>query len=309
MNREPCPRCGAERPGLGACPSCGYEDPHPGVLGAYRQALGRLREQPSLIVPFVLPTLVLVGLRALLFVGGDVGSGAEGTADVVEGLAGVLVLFLGMGWYLAAIGSVVPAREEGGPSVPEGPVYVASAVGAALVAAPLAGFVLLVGLTGPANLDAFGLVGAVLLLLGSLVAAGRAVGAPVQAALSGDWSWATLRQASERGRENGGLGLVFLAFLMLVPLVVVPAVTSIVLSDPLAGYVQLALTVLGLVLVGAWTGLAVAIGLSGGLAGVQRRFACPYCQAEAVVEGGRGRCPECGLEGPFYPGAGPAPRS
>lgn len=307
MNREPCPRCGAERPGLGACPECGYEDPHPGVLGAYRQAAGRLREQPSLFWPFVLPTLVLVGLRVLLFLGGDLGGQASGTADVVEGLAGVLVFALGLAWYFAAIGSVVPARQEGRPRVPEGPVYVASALGAAIVASPLAGFVLLVGLTGPANLNALGLVGAVLLLLASLVAAGRAVGAPVEAALSGDWSWATLRQASRRGRERGGLGLVFLAFLALVPLVVLPGLASLVLADPWAGYLQLAASVVGLVLVGAWTGVAVAIGLSGGLEGVQRSFACPRCRAEAHVEGGRGRCPECGLEGPYYPGAGPAP--
>lgn len=303
MSREVCPRCGSQRPVLGPCPECGWEDPHPGVLGAYRQAAGRLRERPGLVVPFALPTLLLLGLRGLLYLGGDLGTATGSEPDLIEGLAGVLVLYLGVAWYFAAVGSIVPAREDGGARVPEGPVYVASALGAALVAAPIAGFVLLVGLVGPANLDAFGLVGSVLLLLGSLVAAGRAVGLPVEAALSNTWSGQTVRQANERGRENGGLGLVFLAFLMLVPLAILPPLASAVLADPWGGYLQLVVTLVGLTLVGAWTGLAIALGLSGGLPNVESRFTCPRCEGEAVAQGGRATCARCGLEGPFYLGA------
>lgn len=297
MTREPCPRCGSQRPALGSCPACGYEDPHPGVLGAYRQALGDLVSHPSILLPFLLPTLLMLGLRALLYVGGDLGT----RGDVVEGLAGVLVLYLGMSWYMAAIGSVKDLEQ--GPTMPGGPVYVASAIGAALVTAPLAGFVLLVGLQGPENVGALGLTAAILLLLGSLVAAGRAVGLPVEAAVSGSWSLPTLKRANRRGRENGGLGLVFLAFLLLVPLVVLPPILQAFVPDPWAGYGQLALSLAGLTLVGAWTGRAIAIGLLGGVGVVEEGFACPRCGAEAHVEGGRATC-ACGLEGPYYPGAG-----
>jgi predicted RNA-binding Zn-ribbon protein involved in translation (DUF1610 family) len=302
MTRDACPRCGAERPVLGPCPECGFEDPHPGVLGAYRQAARRIREEPSLVLPFVLPTLLLLGLRGLLYVGGEVGTAPAGEPDVVEGLIGVLVLYLGMSWYFAALGSLVPARQQGRPRVPEGPVYVGSAVAAAAVAAPIAGVVLLVGIPGPENLNAFGLVGAVLLLLGSMVAAGRSVGLPVETALSGDWSWTAVKRANRRGRENGGLGLVFLAFLMLVPLVVVPALANLLAPPALAGPLQLVVTVLGLTLVGAWTGTAIAIGQAGELAGATRTFECPRCGATARVEGGRARCQSCQLEGPFYAG-------
>jgi len=300
MSREACPRCGAERPVLGPCPACGYEDPHPGVLGAYRQAAARVREEPRLIVPFLLPTLWLVGLRALSYAGGGLSGGAEAT--LLAGLADVLVLYLGVTWYFAAVGSVVPARSEGGPEVPEGPVYVASALGGAIVAAPIAAFVLVVGLAGPENLSAYGLVGAVLLLLGSLVAAGRAAGLPVEAALSKRWSWETFKHANERGREHGGLGLLFLAFLMLVPLVVVPALANLLAPPALAGPLQLVVTVLGLTLVGAWTGTAIAIGQAGELAGTTRTFECPRCGATARVESGRARCEGCQIEGPFYAG-------
>lgn len=295
--RGDCPRCGSRRPTLGPCPECGYEEPHPGVLGSYRRALARLREDPRLLVPFLLPTLLLVGLRALLYVGGGVGD----RGGLVEGLAGVVVFALGLGWYLAAVGSVVPGRERGGPSVPEGPVYVASAVGAGAVAAPIAGFVLLVELQGPANVGAIGLVASVLLLLSSLVAAGRATGLPVEAALSQRWSRETLQRANRRGRENGGLGLVFLAFLMLVPLVVLPPLARLALAPPWADLAALVVGLVGLTVVGALVGVAVAVALSGGAAVVES-FACPRCGAEARAEGGRAECGECGLEGPYYAG-------
>lgn len=297
MKREPCPRCGSERPTLGPCPECGYEDPHPGVLGSYRQAIGEIVAEPKLLVPFLFPTLLLFGLRGLIFVGGGFGQ----ASDLVEGLADVLTLYLGMSWYFAAIGSVT-TRPGGGPEMPAGPVYVASGIGAAFVAAPITGFVLLVGLQGPGNLGAIGLVATILLLLSSLVAAGRSIGLPVEAAISDTWSWPTLKHANERGRENGGLGLVFLAVLMLIPLVIVPALTPLVAPEPWAGYAQLVVSFIGLTFVGAWTGLAAAIGLSGGDGGIQEEFTCPRCGKQAHAQAGRARC-ECGLEGPYYPGA------
>lgn len=267
------------------------------MLGAYREALGRLREHPQLLFAFLLPTLLLVGLRALLYVGGSL----SGMSELVEGLAGVLVLYLGMGWYNAAIGSIVPARSKGGPQVPEGPVYLASAIAAAMVAAPLAAFVLLVGLQGPENMGAFGLMGSVLLLLGSLVAAGRSVGLPVEASLSGTWGVRTLKRGNQRAREQGGLGLVFLAFLLLVPLVLVGPLTQTLLPGTWPAYAQLAITLLGLTFVGAWAGMAIAIALSGGAVTIVREFACPQCGATASAQQGQARC-ECGLEGPFYSG-------
>lgn len=299
--REACPRCGAQRPSLGACPECGYEDPHPGVLGSYRRAFGELVARPSLLVPFLAPTLLIVALRLVTFLGASNGT-AQGT--VLEGLAGVVVLFLGLTWYFVAAASVVPSREQGRPEMPAGPTYVASAAAAGLVALPLLGFVLLVGLVGPASLGALGLLGSILLLFAALVLAGRAVGLPVEAALSGDWGLSTLSAGNERARERGGLGLVFLALLLLVPLALAGPIVQAVLPEPWAGAVVLAVTVLGLTVVGAWAGLAFAIGLAGGDVGVEATFECPACGETARVEGGRARC-ECGLEGPYYPGPRP----
>jgi hypothetical protein len=266
------------------------------VLGSYRQAWGEIVDQPSLLAPFVLPTILLFALRGLLYLGGHLSAAGR----VVEGLAGVLVLYLGMSWYFAAIGSVTD-RDRAGPEVPGGPVYVASAVGAAIVAAPLAGFVLLVGLQGPQSLGAIGLLASVLLLLVSLVAAGRSLGLPVEAALSGTWSTQTLVRANDRGRENGGLGLVFLAFLLLIPLLVLPPVTQRVIPAPWAGYTQLVVSFLGLTFVGALSGSAAAIALWEGRAGVEETFTCPLCGEGARAQAGRASC-ECGLEGPYYAG-------
>lgn len=300
MSRQSCPRCGSQRPVLGPCPECGYEDPHPGVLGAYREALDVLRRRPGLLVPFLVPVAVLLATQGLL-------TTVEGTTQVAtprEVAAGLTALFLQAGWYFLVLGAIVPAVRgtEGASLVPEGPVYVAAAQGALLVVAPwalLAGILLLQPAGG---LGALALVASLVLLISTIVAAGRAVGLPVEAALSGAHGLALFRQGNRRARENGGLGLAFLALLALAVAFAGPAIAIRVLAGQASTVLMVALGSVTSWLVGAWAGAAMAIGLAGGSQVVQETFACPRCGGEARAQAGRARC-ECGLEGPYYPGA------
>lgn len=305
MTRDPCPRCGAQRPSLGACPECGYEDPHPGVLGSFSDAVDELRDRPRLFLPFLIPTVVLVATQALLSL--VEGSGTQ-TVRVSEVAAGLTALFLQAGWYFVILGAIVPAvtGQRGSPEVPGGPVYVGAAQGALLVVAPWA-LLAAILLNQPSGaLGALALLASIVLLISTVVAAGRAIGIPVEAALTGASGLDLFKRGNRRARENGGLGLAFLA---LMSLVVAFAGPALCIAAGLGRPSPITMLVLGSVsswFVGTWAGLAFAIGLSGGDVGVEATFDCPACGQEARVEGGRARC-ECGLEGPYYSGPGVGP--
>lgn len=299
MTREACPRCGAERPVLGPCPECGYEDPHPGVLGAFRQAAAQLRAQPLLFFVFLIPVAVLLVTQALL-------TGIESPEGVTrpgEVAAGLTALFLQAGWYFVVVGAITPRVTGDGEAslVPEGPVYVAAAQGAALVVAPWALLATILLVQPAGSLGALALVASLLLLISTVVALGRAVGLPVEAALTGASGLDVFKRGNERARENGGLGTAFLGVLGLGAAFVVPALALTLTIGRPSSLTMIAIGSATSWLVGSWVGVAIAIGLSGGQT-ISRSFACPRCGEQAEAEAGRARCTGCGIEGPYYPG-------
>lgn len=298
--REPCPRCGADRPALGACPSCGYQPQHPGVLGSYGEAARRLVDRPSLFVPFLVPTLVLFGTQVLLLEFGQAGDpGVGGPAQAAAGLA---ALFLQVAWYFVAVGTVAPsARGEASLGAPDGSVFLASVLGAGIVVAPWSLIASILVVQPAGSLGALALLSAVLLLIAAVFVAGRAVGLPVEAALTDRRGRELVRAGNRRGRENGGLGLVFLALLIFGLLTLLPGVLSGLGLIEASRWTLLSVGAVTSWLLGAWIGTAIAIGLIGEEHGIEARFTCPACGREAIVEDGRARC-ECGLEGPYYQG-------
>lgn len=299
---DPCPRCGADRRAVGPCPECGYEPAHPGVLGAYREALGRIRERPSLLLPFAIPAALLLGAEAVLAAtpgGATARTGGQALATV---LAGLLVTT----WYMEALALATAGLERGGtfPTWPSPSVHRASVAAALVVVAPWAAVVALVAWSPSGTLGGLALLAVFVLLVLAVFATGRAVGLPVEAALARDGDRGVLGAGNRRARENGGLGLVFLGFLVLalpsLALGIAEGLELVTLAPSLSmgirGVVRWGL--------GAWIGVAVAVGLVGAQPTPERSFTCPVCGADAVVEGGRARC-ECGLEGPYYTAGAP----
>lgn len=298
--REDCPRCGAERSTAGSCPECGYAPPHPGVLGAYRRALGRLAERPSLALPYLAPAIVLAAVQSLLLVTGERSTGLGGPAEAAAALG---ALFLEVAWYLAALGaSVRAATSDAALELPSGGVVRAAIAGAGLVTLPwvLVAAILVVQPTGA--LGAIGLLASVLLLIAAVFLAGRAVGLPVEAALHQLPGLAVVTQGSRRARDNGGLGLVFLAMLLLATIPFVPGLLDGLDLLEVGPWTLLSAGSLISWLLGAWIGTAIAIGLVGRSEGPETTFDCPACGRRVEVEGGRAAC-KCGLEGPFYEGS------
>ncbi len=298
--RDPCPRCGAERPSVGACPACGFQPEHPGVLASYARAVGELVEKPRAFVVFLVPVLVLLSVQALLFVVGDpVPEGGLGVPGAVAGVAG---FFLQVVWYLLAVAVVVPVIREGVPlGLPSGSMVGGAVAGALVVVAPWALISAILVTQQGGAWGAMGLLSAAFLLVASLFLAGRAVGMPVEGALHERSLPGVVGAGSRRGRENGGLGLVFLAVLMfaLVPL-------SLGVASALGGVELepgLLVPVWGVSawVLGAWIGAALSIGLVGEDPEAELVFTCPRCGGQAVVRSGRARC-ACGIEGPFYEG-------
>lgn len=304
--RDPCPRCGAHRPPVGACPDCGYEAPHPGVLGAYKRAAGLLVDRPALLLPYLVPTAILAGVQTLLVASGVPQAGGTTLAESGAVLAG---LFVTVAWYLAVVGGLAPAAARSAPiGLPGGPVVRGALVGAGIVTAPWIALVGVQQFAPSGGLAAVALLASLVLLVGAVGAAGRAVGLPVEAGLHGRDGRQLVRQGNRRARENGGLGLVFLGLVLSGLLPLVPGVVlGLGLADPnrwLLGAAGAGV----LWLVGAWVGTAIGVGLAGRTEGPEATFACPACGEQATVEDGRARC-ECGLEGPYYeaptrPGAG-----
>lgn len=293
---EPCPRCGAERDPIGRCPSCGFEPEHPGVLGSYREAGGRLVRHPRLLAPFLAPTVVLFLTQGALLRFGEAGQVASGP----QAVAGLIAMFLQIAWYLIALGVVTPVAVDPQEPFPwpERSLLEASVGGAGFVTAPwvLIAAVLVFGPTGAWG--ALGLLASVVLAMAAVVVAGRAVGLPVEAAVSHREGRGLLRAGNRRAREMGGLGLVFLGLLALMALSLVPGIVQgLRLARP-SPWLWLVLGTFATWLIGAWIGVAVALGLTGAEAGRRERFTCPRCGEEAVAERGRARC-ACGLEGPY----------
>lgn len=298
--REACPRCGAERPSSGTCPECGYAPEHPGVLGAYRRALGRLGQRPSLALPYLAPALVLAAVQSLLLATGERSTGLGGAPEAAAALG---ALFLEVAWYLAALGASVHAATSDGPlELPSGGVVRGAIAGAGLVTLPwaLVATILVAQPTGA--LGAIGLLAAVLLLISAVFLAGRAVGLPVEAALHDPPGMALVTQGSQRARDNGGLGLVFLAMLLLATIPFVPGLLDGLDLVQIGPWTLLAAGSLISWLLGSWIGTAIAIGLVGRTEGPETVFECPACGRTVEVEGGRAAC-ACGLEGPFYEGS------
>jgi len=268
------------------------------VLGSYKEAFGRIVDQPSLLAPFVVPTLLVAFLRLAVFSGVD--PNAQGR-QVDLAVYGLVVLFLGVTWYFVAVGSIVPRSNRSVPRMPGGSVYLASTQAALIVIAPLAAFVGLMTLQPPEQLGGLGLLAAVTLLLAALVVSGRAIGIPVEAAVRGSSGFEAVSRGNARGRERGGLGLTFLALLMLVAVSVAAQLAGTVFAPPVLGAVQVALALVGVTVVGAWVGVAAAIALAGGEHAIADAFECPRCGGTARVEGSTATC-ECGLEGPYQLG-------
>lgn len=298
--RDPCPRCGAARPSVGACPECGFEPEHPGVLASYARSVGILARTPRLLAVFLVPVLVLFLVQGLLFyVGGDVAREGLTLAGAVAGTSG---LFLQVTWYLLAVALAVPiVVEEDASWRPTGSMVRGAMAGAGLITLPWALIAAVLVVEPEGSWGAVGLLSAVFLVVGSLFAAGRAVGMPVEGALRGGSGASVVRGGSRRGRENGGLGLVFLAVCMfaLVPLSlgIASAVGVIELG---AGLLMPVWGVTAWVL-GSWIGVALVVGLVGKDPEAESTFECPACGREAVAKRGRARC-RCGLEGAFYEG-------
>ncbi len=297
MSQLSCPRCGEAWQALEPCPSCGYAPEHPGILGAYRQALGTLADRPGLLVGFALPVgLLLVGQVALV--------GLEPGLEVgypLVALASLAVLFLHTWWfYLVLAGTTAALHRED----PAGQVALSSLAPSAL-AAGLAWLPWLV-VTGLLLWSPQGALGAVaqlatfILLIVALWVMGRAVGVPVVAGLGTGDPRQAVEQGNRRGRERGGLGVVVLFVCMLGLLLVVSATLVV------AGVVQAPLWArrtgfaVALWLLEAWAGVAAVHALAQGQ-GAARTFTCPRCGETAEAQGGRAAC-ACGLEGPFYPG-------
>lgn len=230
--------------------------------------------------------------------------GGPRVATPAEVAGGLTALFLQAGWYFATLGAIVPSVAGSAESIqaPSGPVYVGAAQAALLLVAPWA---LLAGilLVRPAGaLGAIALLASVVLLISTVVAAGRALGIPVEAALTGARGRELFRQGNDRARENGGLGVAFLGLLVLVVAFAVPVLAltfGLGRSSPL---LAVALGAISSWLIGTWIAVAAAISLGGGATGLQTTFTCPACGSTARAQGGMARC-ECGLEGPFYNGA------
>lgn len=296
--REACPRCGAERGHLAACPECGYEPEHPGVLGAYGDAARRIVQQPLLLLPFLVPALVLAGAEALLLQFG--GTGTSGVNAPAHALGGLVALFLPVAWYLTTVGIIVPAVQEmGGLAWPSGPTIFGGILGGLLVISPWALILSLLVIQAGGALGAMALLAIVLLLISAIFVAGRAVGIPVEAALNSRTGMSLFREGNRRGRENGGLGLVFLAVLAIGVVTFSAALLGEFVFTGLPDRLLFLMVAVVRWPLGAWIGVAFAIGLVGIAEDATRRITCPACGQQATVKGGRARC-ECGLEGPYY---------
>lgn len=291
-----CPRC--EDPSYRAtapCPVCGYEPRHPGVLGAYREALSTLARRPALLVPYLAPVLFHVLATSLVRPAPPAVTGTVVAQVVLE----LVTLFLQAWWFLVALGitaRVLSERRPGG-LVPTPAILRASALGALFVSGLLAAVVLLTLAAPTGGLGALALIGSVVLAIGALLVAGRVVGLPVEAALAGPApGW--LAAGNQRAKENGGLGLVFLAFALTLAPPAIPIalrLAGVTLSGGTIVALGAALTFPLL----AWAGTAMALALDPRESRAVR-FPCPRCGLEAEAVGGRARC-ACGLEGPYYP--------
>lgn len=291
---EPCPRCGTERDPIEDCPECGYEPDHPGVLGAYRRAAASLLERPSLAVPFLLPAALLFGAETVFSA-----APTDGLPPGIEAAATIAALLVVITWYLEAIALTTSALARGGfPDWPSPGVHRASLTGAVIVTAPWAAVVGLVAWSPQGALGGIALLGVFVLLIAGVFATGRAVGLPVEAALGQTDGRRLLSDGNRRAREMGGLGLVFLGFLLLVLPGIGFAVVQALEVVQLSPGVDAGLRALVRWILGSWIGTAIALGL-GGTGEVTRTFTCPACGQEATLQSGRARC-SCGIEGPFY---------
>lgn len=291
---EPCPRCGTERDPVEDCPECGYEPDHPGVLGAYRRAAARLIKRPSLAVPFLLPAALLFGAETVFSA-----APTDTLSPGIEAAATVGALLVVITWYLEAIALTTSALARGGfPDWPSPGVHEASLTGAVVVTAPWAAVVGLVAWSPQGALGGIALLGVFVLLIAGVFATGRAVGLPVEAALGQGDGRRLLADGNRRAREMGGLGLVFLGFLLLVLPGIGFAVLQALEIVQLSAGVDAGLRAVVRWILGSWIGTALALGL-GGTGDVTRTFTCPACGREATLQSGRARC-SCGIEGPFY---------
>ncbi len=299
MSADACPRCGADRFGEEACPSCGYEAAHPGVLGAFAQGARTVAKHPAVLVAFLAPVVVFALTRAAVLQFDADPASASPSLLVAELLAGLLQLT----WFHLAVAAVTPIvlSRATRPCWPTGAASLACVAAASIQMAPIAVLAGLLLVPQEGAVGAVALLGVPILALVAFWLAGRMVAVPVEAAMTTSTTRQAVARGNRRGKENGGLGLVFLASLVLILLPLSLAVIRATAAIQLSPWTVLAVASLLTWPLGAWLGTSFVHGLAGRGEGEAIAFQCPRCGEQAIGRQGRARC-ACGLEGPLYLG-------